>query len=346
MAHRTAVRIACIALMAAPLAARVELNYASSPVSLQFVTVGDPGNVADANGYGAVGYSYQMGQYDVTLAQYTAFLNSVAATDPYGLYNPFMGTDYATQGISQTGSPGSFSYAVTGSAPGAANMPVYDVTWGDAARFCNWLQNGQPAGPEGAATTENGSYTLAGGTTQSALMGVTRNSAAAYVIPTENEWYKAAYYKSGGTSAGYWTYPTQSDSPPNNALATSTSSNEANFYTDADGYTDPTNLLTPVGTFSESPSAYGAFDMGGDVWQWNETDVSDTTRGMRGGSYYYYDNYLASSQRSDYPPQDATYTVGFRVAVVTPESVPEPASLALLFSVAASLAIWRVRRKT
>ena len=38
-------------------------------------------------GYGSVPYTFQMGKYDVTTGQYTAFLNAVAKTDPYGLYN-------------------------------------------------------------------------------------------------------------------------------------------------------------------------------------------------------------------------------------------------------------------
>ena len=58
--------------------------------SLQFVTVGDPGNAADTTGYGSLPYTYQMGQYDVTAAQYCQFLNAVAATDAYGLYNSCM----------------------------------------------------------------------------------------------------------------------------------------------------------------------------------------------------------------------------------------------------------------
>ena len=45
-------------------------------------------------GLGAVGYAYQIGEYDVTTAQYCQFLNAVATTsDPYGLYNPSMATD-------------------------------------------------------------------------------------------------------------------------------------------------------------------------------------------------------------------------------------------------------------
>ena len=122
------------------------------------------------------------------------------------------------QGISQSGSPGSYSYSVTGSNPQAANCPVFDVTWGDAARFCNWLQNGQPtSGTEAAGTTETGAYTLNGDMITRHGMHATR--AATYFIPSENEWYKAAYYKGGGTNAGYWTYPTQSNTAPGNSLA-------------------------------------------------------------------------------------------------------------------------------
>jgi hypothetical protein len=41
--------------------------------SLQFVTVGDPGNAPDTTGYGSVPYTYQMGEYDVTVGQYCQF---------------------------------------------------------------------------------------------------------------------------------------------------------------------------------------------------------------------------------------------------------------------------------
>ena len=89
--------------------------------SLQFVTVGDPGNAADttvmdARCYGSVPYVYQMGKYDVTVGQYCQFLNAVAKTDTYGLYNSGMATDmFPTIGITQSGSSGNYSYSVTGS---------------------------------------------------------------------------------------------------------------------------------------------------------------------------------------------------------------------------------------
>ena len=39
---------------------------------------------------GAVDYNYSIDKYDVTLGQYTQFLNAVAKTDTYGLYNSYM----------------------------------------------------------------------------------------------------------------------------------------------------------------------------------------------------------------------------------------------------------------
>ena len=61
------------------------------------------------------------------------------------------------------------------------------------------------------------------------------------------EWYKAAYYKGGGTNSGYWIFPTQSNTPPSNVLS-ATGTNNANYFEyGAEGYTDPTNELTPVG---------------------------------------------------------------------------------------------------
>jgi formylglycine-generating enzyme len=63
-------------------------------ISLKFVTVGNPGNQPDTRydetGFGAVDYVYAIGKYEVTAGQYTAFLNAVAATDTYGLYNTNM----------------------------------------------------------------------------------------------------------------------------------------------------------------------------------------------------------------------------------------------------------------
>ena len=176
------------------------------------VTVGDPRNPNDTHGdgYGGVDYVYNIGMYEVTAGQYTEFLNAVAVTDTYGLYNNMMwSSSYHGCMIERTGSPGSYSYTV---APDWADRPVNYVSWGNAARFANWLHNGQPTGAQDLSTTEDGAYYLNGAISDWALLAVTRQPGATWVIPTEDEWYKAAYYD--GSAGLYYDYPTGSDVAP------------------------------------------------------------------------------------------------------------------------------------
>jgi formylglycine-generating enzyme required for sulfatase activity len=170
---------------------------------------------------------------------------------------------------------------------------------------------------------------------------VTRNAGATYFIPSENEWYKAAYYNP--SNASYWLYPTQSNTGPSPMLS-ATGTNNANTY-----LTDPTNDLTPVGAFAASPGPYGTYDMGGDVFQWNEANFDDF-RGMRGGDWNSGDDALASSNRYGSSPSSLFDYIGFRVASDPSgwEPVPEPSSIVLLGIGAVSLLAyaWRMRRRT
>ena len=315
--------VAVAVVLSINVAARANVfNMGSGQTSLLFVPVGDPGNTADTTGFGSVGYAYQMGEYDVTVGQYCQFLNAVAKADTYGLYISNMGRDIPTFGITQSGSSGDYSYSVTGSYAQGVNCPMFDITWGDAARFCNWLQNGQPTYPVGtpgevAGSTETGAYTLNGGVTNAALWEVPRNNGATYFLPSENEWYKAAYYKGGSTDAGYWTYPTQSNVAPGNTLPDP--GNSANYYIWPSSYTDPTDILTPVGAFSASPGPYGTFDMGGDVYQWNDAIVTpdpgyNACRGIWGGAWDSPSSLLTSSAAQYELPTLENNGIGFRVA--------------------------------
>jgi formylglycine-generating enzyme required for sulfatase activity len=305
-------------------------NLPSGQTSLSLVTIGDPGNAADpATGYGAVGYTFQMSTYDTTVAQYCAFLNAVATTaDPYGLYNSSMnpGNDPSSCGIIQMGAPGAFSYTYVG---GRQNFPVNAVSWGDAARFCNWLANGQPTtGVENSTTTEDGSYALNGALTDQALNLVTRSPNATYVIPTENEWYKSAY---GAPDGVFTLFPTASNTAPSNVLSP-TESNNANFLDPVLGFTDPVNFLTPVGAFADSPSAFGTYDQGGDVYNWDEALTGGPGRQIRGGDYAGEVAGLESDSSNSIPSSGESISVGFRIA-----EVPEPSSIALLAAAACGL---------
>jgi formylglycine-generating enzyme required for sulfatase activity len=252
---------------------------------MEWVTVGHANNAADTTGYGAVGYTYQIGKYEVTNAQYGAFLNAAAKTNSYGLYNPAM----ASYGITQSGSSGSYTYSVTG---GLEDRPVVYVSWFDAARMANWMISGN---------TETGAYTLNGATSGI----ITKNAGAQVYIPTEDEWYKAAYYN-GGTSS-YSLYPNGQ-----NTITTA----DANYFT-PDYWVGSS---TDFGTYSESPS--GTFDQGGNVWEWNDA-VIGSSRGRRGGAWNLGPEYLASSFHGSSDSSFDSFSIGFRLA----SAVPEPSSL-------------------
>jgi formylglycine-generating enzyme required for sulfatase activity len=286
----------------------------------------------------------------VTAGQYTAFLNAVAATDTYGLYNTAMDTAVNFWGcnIKRTGLSGSYTYSV---ALDWVNRPVNFVSWGDSARFANWLTHGQPTGAQDGSTTEDGSYYLNGATTDAALMAVTRKTVAQggrYYIPTEDEWYKAAYHKNDGMTGNYFDYPTGSDSVPSNHLITPDPGNNANFYQYGGGFSfaytiDSPYYRTVVGDFENSQSPYGTFDQGGNLWEWNEAILSGSSRGLRGGSFgddgfgYGGDFSLRAAYRGNYGPPDEGTHVGFRVS-----EVPEPATLSLL--ALGGMALLRCRR--
>jgi len=309
------------------------LVVTASAVNIETVPVGSPGNAPDTevmndgtSGYGTVGYTYNIGKYEVTAGQYCEFLNAVAKTDTYGLYNEYMDYYSAIPGvwgcnIQRSGLSGNWTYSV---APDWANRPVNWVSWGDAARFANWLHNGQPTGGQNSSTTEDGSYYLNGATTRASLLAVRRKANATWVIPSENEWYKAAYQKNDGVTGNYFNYPTSSDSTPGNVVADPDPGNNANFYRGGPCIGSPYGR-TPAGEFDNSASPYGTFDQAGNVAEWNEGVISDM-RGLRGGSWYGLDSAdLASSVRRSHVPDGEGYRMGFRIAYV-----PEPASILLL----------------
>ncbi|MFM8496759.1 MAG: SUMF1/EgtB/PvdO family nonheme iron enzyme [Planctomycetia bacterium] len=318
----------------------------SHAVTIEWSTiVSSTGNTPDPlTGYGSVDREYRIGKYEVTIGQYTEFLNAVdpGGTNPYSLYNNSMGTDGNIRGILfSSGSASGQKYSPIGS----PNRPITFVSWFDAARFANWMQNGQ-----GSGSTETGAYALVGGQTSGAAPA--RNPGAQFYIPTENEWYKAAYYSPllNSGSGGYYTYATQSHTAPGNTIGDG--ANQANYYagdysvTQSSSFSSSQNYLTDVGAFTNSASYYGTFDQSGNVWEWNDlTGAAGSSRGLRGGVWSSQPLNLSSSYRFPLVPSTGDDYIGFRLA--SPVAVPEPSTwvMGLAGIACAGWGVWRRRKR-
>ena len=287
--------------------------------TIDFVNIGNAGNANDSgttglfsSPYGGVGYEFQMGTYEIS-------------EDMINKANTLGGLLISkdTRGV---------------------NQAATRVSWNEAARFVNWLNVSsgyapaynfavQPGG-EGYTgnedlvlwTPSNGGYDAS---------NRYRNSSARYVLPSEHEWYKAAYYS--GSGALYFDYATGSDVIPT-AVASGTTAGTAVY---ANVSSSPAAVNNAGGL-----SAYGTMGQNGNVWEWAESAIdginnsSSENRAIRGGTCYNTENDLRSSNRVIfYAPTYSDSFLGFRVA-----SVPEPSCTVLMIS-AGLLALARRRRR-
>jgi sulfatase modifying factor 1 len=335
-------RAAVAVLLAAVWGSGVPVRVAVGAVAFDWVTVGDPGNAPDTQvmtkgpvadfttGYGAVDYTYRIAKQQVTNTQYVAFLNAVdpAGTNLLRVYDARMTTNNLgaayTGGIDFNATAGDGAkYSVKS---GQANYPATWINWVSGARFVNWLANGQ-----GAGATETGVYDMSLMTGQFAPPPP-RAADAPIFIPSENEWYKAAYYdptKDG--TGGYWQYGTRSDAgpaslpppgTPNSAnLGSGTGSGGvANTLATTGAAFDSTVIyLTDVGAYSSAASYYGVSDLDGLVYDWTEatrTSFGNELPIYRGGSWRYGETYTGASYRNTYSGAGAASYAwyGLRVA--------------------------------
>lgn len=306
-----------------------------------------------------------MGTHEVTINQYCEFLNAVAKSDPYGLYNTRMATNLNVAGISRSGSSGAYSYAVMDNSGYSGNRPISYVWAYSAMRFTNWMSNGK-----GSGSTETGAYNLEG-RTSGALPD--RSPDAGFYIPTSDEWFKSAYYAPtlNGNAGGYYLRATQSNEMPGNSVGGNP--NQANILvpvnlfwtasvTQSASYDPNQNYLTDVGAFSASASYYGTFDQHGNVREWTflpgtgnaivrDIDWKTEAWFTQGGTFVNYTNPPSTNGPGGGLDEEgyvnnfvgAPSGYGFRLAYIQP--VPEPSSLVLAGVGVCGGVFWHLRRR-
>jgi formylglycine-generating enzyme required for sulfatase activity len=258
--------------------------------TIDFVNIGNAGNAADTTTYGAVPYEYRMGNYEISQ-------NDITKATASGMTGVTAG-------------------------PWTGNQPAANITWYEAAAFVNFLNTstGKTAAYNLTLSNSTWSMTLwsseqawtAGGT------NLYRNKDTSYFLPSENEWYKAAYYNPAGSN--YFLYPTASSTAPT-PVASGTNAGTAVYNGGANPATVP---------LSGGLSPYGTMGQGGNVFEWNESAFDGTNssasqaRVYRGGSFIDGAPNLLSSARFGLDPAGEITTYGFRVAGITP--VPEPST--------------------
>lgn len=258
-------------------------------IAIEFASIGNAGNANDqpTGLYGSVDYDYRLSITEISASML------FAAGLPAGSW--------------------------------LGDQPAASINWYQAASFTNWLNTStghQPAYRLNAGLT---ALTLwsSGEAWQAGGENLYRHKDAYYFLPSEDEWYKAAYHQNNGVTADYWDYATASNSAPT-AVASGVSASTAVYHLGA--FSTPSDVSSAGGE-----SAYGTMGQGGNVWEWMESandginDSGSEFRAFRGGFWNSSESNLRASTRNYDSPSVANYSVGFRVA-----SVPEPSALAIL----------------
>ncbi len=291
----------------------ITFGSGTNTFGIDFLNIGNAGNAADTTGFGAVPYAYRVGKHEITQDAITKATLS--------------GMTDVTAG------------AWTGSQPAA------NITWYEAAAFVNWL-NTSTGKTAAYNLTFSGSWSMAPWSSEQAWTAggtnLYRNKDAYYFLPSENEWYKAAYYNPAGSN--YFLYPTGSDTAPTR-VASGTNPQTAVYNNDA---SVPAIVASAGGL-----SPYGTMGQGGNIFEWNESAFDGTNssasenRAIRGGNWFDSELYLRSSTRYHVDPSLDNYDLGFRVASVDAAPIPEPGTWAAMaiFAGGAAYAGWRRRRR-
>lgn len=275
--------------------------------NIDFVTVGNPGNPDDTGTTGvthtvagAVNYSYRIGKLEVSRAMITSVASILSIT-----MADMSGYD-------------------SGDTP---NSPATGVSWNEAARFVNWLNTSTGHSPaykfaiqpgEGGYDPQANIELWEAGDAGYDPANPFRNKNAYYFLPSDDEWYKAAYYS--GTGAIYYDYATGSDIEPDIVDF----DGDTDFEDWLDGGENPFGPTEVNNIVTAKPSHYGTYFQGGNVSEWCESssynqpnDDPAHLRSGRGG-HWSIPNFSRSSTRNSQEPTYEYSTLGFRVGSKAP----------------------------
>ena len=300
-----AVLLTAFTLNIQPAAQADTFGTSGNEFTIDFVGIGNTGNAADTTSFGAVPYEYRVGTYEITQ-------DAITKATASGMSNVTAGA-------------------------WSGNQPAATISWYEAAAFVNFLNTS--SGKTAAYNlTFSGSWSMALWSSEQAWTAggtnLYRNKDAFYFLPSENEWYKAAYYNPAGSN--YFLYPTASSLLP---VAVDSG---------IDAGTAVYNNAASVPAIVDSAgglSPYGTMGQGGNVFEWNESafDGSNSSssegRAFRGGSWFLSEGFLRSSFRLSGDPAFENNGFGFRVA-----SVPEPSTYVLVLMGAGALYLWKRRK--
>lgn len=287
-------KVHLLALMASSLASPTHADWfgtGDNCFEIPFVTVGSPGNAADTTGApnpaGRVDYAYRIGKFEVPEdAVRKANAQSLLDGAPLGITLDTRGPE----------------------------KPATSLSWFEAARFVNWL-NEDVGAAQAYKFDAAGDFQLwAPSDAGYNAANPFRNSLARYVLPSVDEWYKAAYYDP--VADLWWDYPTGSDAAPM-SIASGNAPGTAVW----NQTTGPADVQQAGG---ESP--FGTVGQGGNVLEWQENSGlihSSDLRFVRGGTWGLASDGTSMSslagvnRLADFP----SLSIGYRIV-----SVPEPNS--------------------
>lgn len=334
--------------------ALVALASNAFAVTFDWRDVGNPGNAAYTGnpgfpgGIGSVGYNYRMSRTETTRGQYAEFLNAVATNTSAPSYVTTLWSGSTNFGITRNVVGGQYQYTAT-----SPTSPITNVSWTMAARFVNWLNNGEPTITSDPTAWNNalntGAYGLStarlntDGTTVPRAINTTPALTAKYFLPSADEWTKAAFYNPAG--AGSWnTWQTGVNSPTPAQTSVASASNNAAVY--GTGVATPGYAALPVGSIPNSQSPYGLYDMLGNVTEMTDTANASNAWFAVSGNYA-----VAAASITGWNINNNRYLTaissanGFRVAGVAAVPEPETITLAAFGIVGLCGANWLKRRR-